>query len=197
LHPRPRIGLSMGTAVLRSLSALLAQRLHGSSCADATVAATSAAPALATVGTDARLSRRRRLARNNRARRHRCRHACGLRVLQQRWLPAALETEATEAAASTLASSLAVCCRGRGSRRSRSRGGAAGCKSVTSRAKGSDRTNPNGVANARQAAQAIARKLAGQLQRALESSDRVLIAVQNRGEGDEDQYWLGFARCVS
>jgi hypothetical protein len=54
------------------------------------------------------------------------------------------------------------------------------------------------VANARQLAQGHARQLASQLQRALNTSTaRVLVAVQNRGEDDEDQYWLGFATRVS
>jgi hypothetical protein len=60
------------------------------------------------------------------------------------------------------------------------------------------RNDPSGVANARQLAQRHARQLASQLQRALNTSTvRVLVAVQNRGEDDEDQYWLGFATRVS
>jgi hypothetical protein len=59
------------------------------------------------------------------------------------------------------------------------------------------RNDPNGVANARVLAQAHARQLASQLQKALaQSRARVLVAVQNRGEVDEDQYWLGYATCV-
>jgi hypothetical protein len=60
------------------------------------------------------------------------------------------------------------------------------------------RTDSAGVANARQKAQGHARQLAGQLQRALASTGRrVLVAVQNRGEDDEDQYWLGYATRVT
>ena len=43
-------------------------------------------------------------------------------------------------------------------------------------------------ANARAKAQGHARKLAGQLERSLKDG-RILIAVQNRGEDDEDQYF--------
>lgn len=55
------------------------------------------------------------------------------------------------------------------------------------------RTDAAGVANARKKAQTYARQLAGQLSRALQQSPRVLVAVQNRAEDDEDQYWLGWA----
>lgn len=51
------------------------------------------------------------------------------------------------------------------------------------------RTDALGVANSRAKAQGHARKLATQLKRSLESDiRRVLIAVQNRGEDDQDQY---------
>ena len=50
------------------------------------------------------------------------------------------------------------------------------------------RTDAAGVANARAKAQGHARKLAGQLERSLKDG-RILIAVQNRGEDDEDQYF--------
>ena len=49
------------------------------------------------------------------------------------------------------------------------------------------RTDAAGLANARSKAQGHARKLASQLKHSLESGP-VLIAVQNRGEDDEDQY---------
>lgn len=58
------------------------------------------------------------------------------------------------------------------------------------------RTDANGLANARMRAQVHARKLAGQLEHALQTNARVLVAVQNRGEDDEDQYWLGWAKGV-
>ena len=58
------------------------------------------------------------------------------------------------------------------------------------------RTDAAGLANSRKKAQGHARKLASQLQRALASSARVLVAVQNRGEDDVDQYWLGWATRV-
>ena len=58
------------------------------------------------------------------------------------------------------------------------------------------RTDAAGLANSRKKAQGHARKLASQLQRALASSARVLVAVQNRGEDDVDQYWLGWATSV-
>ena len=58
------------------------------------------------------------------------------------------------------------------------------------------RTDAAGVANSRKKAQTHARKLAAQLQRSLATSARVLVAVQNRGEEDEDQYWLGWATRV-
>lgn len=59
------------------------------------------------------------------------------------------------------------------------------------------RTDANGLANARKKAQGHARKLAAQLQAALATAPRVLVAVQNRGEDDEDQYWLGWAMRVA
>ena len=49
------------------------------------------------------------------------------------------------------------------------------------------RTDANGVANARARAQGRAHVLAVQLELALASASRVLVAVQNRGEDDEDQ----------
>ena len=49
------------------------------------------------------------------------------------------------------------------------------------------RTDAAGVANARLRAQTHARKLASQLERSLKKNSRVLVAVQNRGENDEDQ----------
>jgi hypothetical protein len=49
------------------------------------------------------------------------------------------------------------------------------------------RQDAAGLANARQKAQGYARKLAGQLQNRLRLG-RVLVAVQNRGEDDPDQY---------
>ena len=55
------------------------------------------------------------------------------------------------------------------------------------------RTDAAGLANSRKNAQTHARQLAGQLQRALRTNARILVAVQNRGEGDQDQYWLGWA----
>ena len=58
------------------------------------------------------------------------------------------------------------------------------------------RTDAAGLANARKKAQTHARKLADQLKAALATNARVLVAVQNRGEDDEDQYWLGWAKCV-
>ena len=58
------------------------------------------------------------------------------------------------------------------------------------------RTDAAGVANSRKKAQTHARKLAAQLQRSLATSARVLVAVQNRGEEDLDQYWLGWATRV-
>lgn len=57
------------------------------------------------------------------------------------------------------------------------------------------RQDAAGLANARQKAQGYARKLAGQLQNRLRLG-RVLVAVQNRGEDDPDQYWLGWATRV-
>ena len=58
------------------------------------------------------------------------------------------------------------------------------------------RTDAAGLANSRKKAQTHARQLAGQLQRVFATSARVLVAVQNRGEDDEDQYWLGWAKRV-
>ena len=58
------------------------------------------------------------------------------------------------------------------------------------------RTDAAGLANSRKKAQAHARKLAGQLEHTLQTNARVLVAVQNRGEEDEDQYWLGWAKRV-
>ena len=52
------------------------------------------------------------------------------------------------------------------------------------------------MANARKKAQTYARKLAYQLTAALATNPRVLVAVQNSGEDDEDQYWLGWAKRV-
>lgn len=57
-------------------------------------------------------------------------------------------------------------------------------------------TDAAGLANSRKRAQGHARKLATQLQGALATNARVLVAVQNRGEDDMDQYWLGWATCV-
>ena len=57
------------------------------------------------------------------------------------------------------------------------------------------RQDAAGLANARKKAQAYARQLASQLERRLRSG-RVLVAVQNRGEDDPDQYWLGWATRV-
>ena len=57
-------------------------------------------------------------------------------------------------------------------------------------------TDAAGLANARKKAQTHARKLADQLKAALATNARVLVAVQNRGEDDEDQYWLGWAKRV-
>ena len=57
------------------------------------------------------------------------------------------------------------------------------------------RSDANGVANARAKSQGQARKLAVQLQGRLPSG-RVLVGVQNRGEDDQDQYWLGWATRV-
>ena len=58
------------------------------------------------------------------------------------------------------------------------------------------RTDAAGLANARKKAQTHARKLAGQLTASLATNPRVLVAAQNRGEDDEDQYWLGWAKRV-
>ena len=58
------------------------------------------------------------------------------------------------------------------------------------------RTNAAGLANSRKKAQRHARKLAEQLEHALEHNANVSVAVQNRGEDDEDQYWLGRAKRV-
>jgi hypothetical protein len=58
------------------------------------------------------------------------------------------------------------------------------------------RADAAGLANSRKKAQGHARKLVAQLQRALATNARVLVAVQNRGEDDVDQYWLGWAMCV-
>lgn len=58
------------------------------------------------------------------------------------------------------------------------------------------RTDAAGLANSRMKAQTHARQLAGQLERALKTNARVLVAVQNRGEDDEDRYWLGWATKV-
>ena len=57
------------------------------------------------------------------------------------------------------------------------------------------RTDAAGVANAKLRAQTYARGLSDQLKRRLETG-RVLVAVQNRGEDDGDQYWLGWATRV-
>ena len=74
----------------------------------------------------------------------------------------------------------------------------AGC--VSSHLKWQDksvaRTDAAGLANSRKKAQTHARKLAEQLEAALKTSTRVLVAVQNRGEDDEDQYFLGWAKRV-
>lgn len=59
------------------------------------------------------------------------------------------------------------------------------------------RTDAAGLANSRKKAQTYARALASQLVRALTQNARVLVAVQNRGEDDEDQYWLGWATRVA
>ena len=57
-----------------------------------------------------------------------------------------------------------------------------------------ERTDAAGVANGRQKALVHARELAGQLQRKLDSCNQpVWVAVQNRGELDPDQYWIGRA----
>ena len=58
------------------------------------------------------------------------------------------------------------------------------------------RTDAAGLANSRKKAQAHARQLAAQLKHSLSSNARVLVAVQNRGEDDQDQYWLGWATRV-
>ena len=59
------------------------------------------------------------------------------------------------------------------------------------------RTDAARVANARMKAQTHARKLAKQLETALSRPNaRVRVAVQNRGEDDEDQYWLGYATHI-
>ena len=59
------------------------------------------------------------------------------------------------------------------------------------------RTDAAGLANSRRKAQTHARALASQLLRTLAQNARVLVAVQNRGEDDEDQYWLGWATRVA
>ena len=58
------------------------------------------------------------------------------------------------------------------------------------------RTDANGLANSRKKAQTHARQLAAQLKRSLVTNARILVAVQNRGEDDDDQYWLGWATRV-
>ena len=58
------------------------------------------------------------------------------------------------------------------------------------------RQDAAGLANARKKAQAYARQLASQLERRL-SSGRVLVAVQNRGEDDPDQYALAIKSRTS
>jgi len=56
------------------------------------------------------------------------------------------------------------------------------------------RTDAAGVGNAKQRALVHARALAGQLQRKFQQSNQpVWVAVQNRGEDDPDQYWIGKA----
>ena len=61
-----------------------------------------------------------------------------------------------------------------------------------------DRSDARGVANAQAKTRATARKLADQLVRpggALQQAGNagVWVAVQNRGEDDPDQYWIGRA----
>ena len=58
------------------------------------------------------------------------------------------------------------------------------------------RQDAAGLANARKKAQAYARQLASQLERRLRSG-RVLVAVQNRGEDDPDQYALAIKSRTS
>ena len=57
------------------------------------------------------------------------------------------------------------------------------------------RTDPAGVANARAKTLAHARDLAKQLKCKLcgQSNQPIWVAVQNRGENDPDQYWIGKA----
>ena len=57
-----------------------------------------------------------------------------------------------------------------------------------------DRCDPAGIANGRKAALTYARGLTYQLERKFAQSNQpVWVAVQNRGEDDPDQYWIGKA----
>ena len=57
-----------------------------------------------------------------------------------------------------------------------------------------ERTDASGVANSRARTLAYARQLAEQLERKFQQSNQpVWVAVQNRGEDDPDQYWIGKA----
>lgn len=60
-----------------------------------------------------------------------------------------------------------------------------------------DREDAAGIANARTATRAHARSLASRLKTALSrqgpNAEGIWVAVQNRGEDDEDQYWIGQA----
>jgi hypothetical protein len=60
------------------------------------------------------------------------------------------------------------------------------------------RSDASGIANARARARVTAKRCAEQLQRALTASpnEPVWVAVQNRGEVDDDQYWIGRATSI-